>query len=446
MADANRPQRDLRDWLTDDPRGVPASLQPDAEPTAGPSTGTPSHASNGPDADPIPDPEAPVLSSGDVPINDDWALSPSSWNRWLACPRRFWLSRQRLPSRPSMAASIGTAVHAATEALLELEPPDDAEEGWLIPLAREALITAWSEARAEFLASPRHPAWKESRLDDARGLLEGLLHLLLHRCIGHAGRLQRVSPEHWVDVQAATLAVEVGLESEDGRLGGRVDQVVRLEPSSGPSEVVVVDWKTGRVPGGELSDDVQRQLLFYRDLLIEGGEHRSHPVSTEAWYAAGPRIIPMDGPAVADRARADRAKMVLGPDPMEATPSEAACRWCEWKAWCPSWMDPRAQAQRRRGTFVDLVAEVVAFDEEAGVARLAPQVLASEAGDVTGTGEEVGAVVDGLALERLGRIASVGERPLVFVSGVRREAEHLRAGDWCDVLPYAPLHRGRRAA
>ncbi|HII50152.1 MAG TPA: PD-(D/E)XK nuclease family protein, partial [Candidatus Poseidoniaceae archaeon] len=37
-------------------------------------------------------------------------ISPSSWNRFETCPRMYWLSRQRLPRKAGMAASVGTAV------------------------------------------------------------------------------------------------------------------------------------------------------------------------------------------------------------------------------------------------------------------------------------------------------------------------------------------------
>ncbi|MGB1232599.1 MAG: PD-(D/E)XK nuclease family protein, partial [Poseidonia sp.] len=68
-------------------------------------------------------------------------LSPSAWNRYETCPRMYWLSRQRLPRKAGMAASLGTAVHASIEDLLnmDLEGRDGSETGWL-PLTAEGFL------------------------------------------------------------------------------------------------------------------------------------------------------------------------------------------------------------------------------------------------------------------------------------------------------------------
>ena len=73
---------------------------------------------------------------GRVPVYNDerkFSISPSSWNNFVACPRRFWLSRRRLPRKAGMAASIGTIVHGALEdiLLLDLEGKEDNEKGWV---------------------------------------------------------------------------------------------------------------------------------------------------------------------------------------------------------------------------------------------------------------------------------------------------------------------------
>ena len=73
---------------------------------------------------------------GRVPVYNDerkFSISPSSWNNFVACPRRFWLSRRRLPRKAGMAASVGTIVHGALEdiLLLDLEGKEDNEKGWV---------------------------------------------------------------------------------------------------------------------------------------------------------------------------------------------------------------------------------------------------------------------------------------------------------------------------
>ena len=64
---------------------------------------------------------------------DAHRLSPSSWNRFETCPRMYWLSRQGLPRKAGMAASLGTAIHASIEDLLNMDISDrpKASMGWL---------------------------------------------------------------------------------------------------------------------------------------------------------------------------------------------------------------------------------------------------------------------------------------------------------------------------
>ena len=400
--------------------------------------GGPSH----PPAQPAAAPAPTSARDRDEPIHDDWPLSPSSWNRWLACPRRFWLSRQRLPQRPSMASSVGTAVHAALEALLldELEGP--AEEDWLPGRARSALSLAWSAEKAAFHAQVRHPGWKERKMGDARVLLEGLIRLLLMRTRIVAQRLAAVRFEHWRHVQRLVRGVEQELSDEGGRLAGRLDLLL-AEQVGDEERLLVVDWKTGRLPSGGLSADVSRQLRMYRDLA---SLHHDAPLEAEAWYAAGPMIQPAEGERVLGEARLAREAMRLSATPMEATPSADTCRWCEFKPWCPAWLDPRAKAQQHGGRFVELPARVLAWDEIAGMARLAPQRLVHEDGRTEDTGEEVGAVLDGRAAERLRDVLASDTEAVVYLSGARHDRHHLMLGDWCDVVAYEPLHTGRPTA
>ena len=90
-------------------------------------------------------------------------LSPSAWNRYETCPRMYWLSRQGLPRKAGMAASIGTAVHASIEdlLLLDITAKPDAESGWLVEEAERVLKARWEEEKAVFMATPRRPKWKE---------------------------------------------------------------------------------------------------------------------------------------------------------------------------------------------------------------------------------------------------------------------------------------------
>ena len=66
-------------------------------------------------------------------IHSEHQLSPSSWNRFEECPRKYWLSRQKLPKKASMAASLGNVIHNSMEEICNLNFNDlnDFEVGWL---------------------------------------------------------------------------------------------------------------------------------------------------------------------------------------------------------------------------------------------------------------------------------------------------------------------------
>ena len=152
-------------------------------------------------------------------------LSPSAWNRYETCPRMYWLSRQGLPRKAGMAASLGTAVHASIEDVLnmDLSGRDDGLTGWLPREAEGFLKTRWEEEKAAFMATPRRPDWKEDKWKEAlkqqRGGIVLLLDHLGARELPHEG----ITVALWKRLQQLTIAVEGELRTSDGRLMGRLD-------------------------------------------------------------------------------------------------------------------------------------------------------------------------------------------------------------------------------
>ena len=67
----------------------------------------------------------------------------------------YWLSRQRLPRKAGMAASLGTAVHASIEDLLQVDISNriSDETHWLPDMAEGFLKTRWNEEKEIFLAN-----------------------------------------------------------------------------------------------------------------------------------------------------------------------------------------------------------------------------------------------------------------------------------------------------
>jgi hypothetical protein len=162
-------------------------------------------------------------------------LSPSSWNRYEECPRKYWLSRQRLPRKASMPAAMGTAVHNSVEDLcnLDLSDKDDSEIGWLPPTSKAVLDRHWALERGIFLATPRHPRWKDEMITKAHDGLVGALNILFSKSnMGKVG-LSEVTVAQWKQVQGIVLSNEGTLVSECGRLLGRRDLLVADHDDNG---------------------------------------------------------------------------------------------------------------------------------------------------------------------------------------------------------------------
>ena len=213
-------------------------------------------------------------------------LSPSSWSRYEDCPRKYWLSRQRLPRKASMPASMGTAVHNSVEDLCNLDiedrGPDEVE--WLPPTAKAILDRHWQIEKEIFMETPRHPRWKDEMITKAHDGLVGALNILFSKSGIEKVALSEVTIGMWKQVQSIVLANEGTLVSECGRLMGRLDLLVADIDENGKSiGWIVADLKTGRPPKVSLKEKVSRQLRFYRDLLKENNPDHP-PLHAEGWY------------------------------------------------------------------------------------------------------------------------------------------------------------------
>ena len=110
-------------------------------------------------------------------------LSPSSWSRYEDCPRKYWLSKQKLPRKASMPASMGTAVHNSVEDLcnLDINDRDPDEVKWLPPTAKAILDRHWQIEKEIFMETPRHPRWKDEMITKAHDGLVGALNILFSK-------------------------------------------------------------------------------------------------------------------------------------------------------------------------------------------------------------------------------------------------------------------------
>ncbi len=368
-------------------------------------------------------------------------LSPSSWNRFEECPRKYWLSRQGLPRKASMPASMGTAIHNSVEDLcnLDLSGRESSEVGWLPTTAKGVLEGHWKAEKKIFLDTPRHPRWKSQLISKANEGLEGALHILLDKAKVTEKQLSKITIGSWRKVQDIVLSNEGTLVSECGRLLGRLDLLISDLDSGASGGWIVADLKTGKPPKENLNEKVSRQLLFYRDLLKNTTPDHP-PVHAEGWYSANKTVHRADGHSILEAAFEAWKKMTPTKDPLIATPSEAACSFCEWKAWCPKWWVARRDGELASGgMFTDEVVILAKFDEDSGAALFERNPPVGEDGRLAGSEHRFGAILKDRALEKMRQILESGYDGALFLGSARVGGKTLHLGDWSEIIPWSPL-------
>jgi hypothetical protein len=373
----------------------------------------------------------------------DYQISPSSWNRFEECPRKYWLSRQRLPGKASMPASMGTAIHNSVEDLCNLELSDrEADEvGWLQSTARDVLEGNWESERKEFMDTPRHPRWKSEMFPKAFEGLVGALSIMFEKAALPKSELTEVTIQSWRQVQAIILATEATLESDCGRMLGRLDLLVLDKESEGKEGWIVADLKTGKPPRTELSGKVARQLLFYRDLMKQRNPEHP-PIIAEGWYSSNKTVYSADGPSILEEAIEAWKSMELSEIPFDATPSQAACSFCEWKAWCPKWWVARNEGKLGgKGVFRDEVVRLVRLDRDSGAALFERTAPIGEEGELNGSDYRFGAIIKGQALEQIKQLEQAELDGHLFLGSVRADGKIVHMGDWSEVIPWSPILR-----
>ena len=369
-------------------------------------------------------------------------LSPSSWNRFETCPRMHWLSRQGLPRKTGMAAALGTAVHASIEDLLNLDLADRprASMGWLPEEGERLLRDRWTEEKAAFHATPRHPRWKEERWSEALDGQRGGIDLLL-RWVGVQGlEHDRVTVALWSRVQERVLVVEGEVISRDGRLGGRVDLLLEEVADDGTTTAwVVADLKTGRAPEGDLKPEVDRQLRFYRDILMANNPD-APAVRAEGWYTVDRTTWVASKDGVLEDAYLAWEATIPSEAPAEATPGESSCGgFCDWKAWCPHWLRWRQDEGRLDdGEFRDAVVRVVARPKGSSTVQAERQVFDAE-GRLGDGGGRLSVTFTGSSIDRLDALMEQDAAGPIFLGSALARGTDWRIGHWCDVLAWSPI-------
>ncbi|HEV7826916.1 MAG TPA: RecB family exonuclease [Mycobacteriales bacterium] len=253
--------------------------------------------------------QAPVLGS----------LSPSRAGDFKTCPLLYrFRSIDRLPQRPTQAATRGTLVHAVLERLFDLPAGERTPEAAAALLAPEwqRLHEAAPELTDLFADEREVTAWLES----ARGLVGGYFELEDPR------RLEPAEREQLVEV-----VLDSGL-----RLRGYVDRL-DVAPTGA---IRVVDYKTGASPRQAFEGKALFQLKFYA--LVLWRTRGVVPRLLRLLYLGDRQVLDYT-PDEAELLRFERTLQALwsaidratAAQDFRPTPSKL-CGWCDHQALCPA--------------------------------------------------------------------------------------------------------------
>lgn len=247
------------------------------------------------------------------------SLSPSRASDFLTCPLLYrFRVVDRLPERPSPAATRGTVVHAVLERLFDL-PAADRDPG----RAHDLLAPEWErlrETEPELGDLFADDGSRDSWLQSAHDLIDTYFEL------EDPTRLEPAERE---------LFVECDLDS-GLRLRGYVD---RLDVAA-TGDVRVVDYKTGRAPREGFEAKAMFQMRFYA--LVLWRLRGEVPRLLQLLYLGSGEVLRYE-PDEADLRATERKLEAVWAAIARATergdwrPSPGRlCDWCDHQALCPA--------------------------------------------------------------------------------------------------------------
>ncbi|WUH94422.1 PD-(D/E)XK nuclease family protein [Streptomyces sp. NBC_00433] len=260
-------------------------------------------------------------STESIPPRPPTSLSPSRAADFMRCPLLYRLRViDRLPEKPTQAATRGTVVHAVLERLFDAPAADRTAERArdLVPGEWQRLLAARPELSVLFDAA--EPAALAGWLDSARALVDRWFTL------EDPTRLEPAERELYVET-----VLESGLT-----LRGYVD---RLDVAPATGDLRVVDYKTGKAPRPEYKDEPMFQMSFYA--LVLWRLRGVVPRRLQLVYLGSGDVLTYD-PSEADLLRTERKLLALWEAIRAATESgdwrprrTPLCGWCDHQAFCP---------------------------------------------------------------------------------------------------------------
>ncbi|AOR35291.1 recombinase RecB [Streptomyces fodineus] len=286
----------------------------------GPDSSIAADASGAAGAAPGPEAAAPD-TAGERAAIAPTSLSPSRAGDFMQCPLLYrFRVIDRLPEKPSAAATRGTLVHAVLERLFDAPASERTA-----PRAKALIPGQWDRLRES------RPEITELFADDPDG----------QRLAGWLQEAERLV-ERWFTLEDPTrlepaereLFVEAELES-GLRLRGIIDRV-DVAPTG---EVRIVDYKTGKAPRPEYSEGALFQMKFYA--LVVWRLKGVVPRRLQLVYLGSGDVLTYD-PVLADLERVERKLHALWDAIRQATETgewrprpTKLCGWCDHQAHCP---------------------------------------------------------------------------------------------------------------
>src|SRR6478672_2200788 len=260
-----------------------------------------------------------IADSEDIVAAVPEVRPPSLSSDFMTCPLLYrFRVIDRLPERPSPAATRGTMVHAVLERLFDLPAVER------VPArAHEMIAPEWErllEAEPELAALFDDDAGRDEWLTSAAELLDSYFALEDPTVLEPAER---------------ELFVECDLDS-GLRLRGYVD---RLDEAPGGA-LRVVDYKTGRAPREGFEAKAMFQMRFYA--LVLWRLRGEVPRLLQLLYLGSGEVLRYE-PDEADLRATERKVLALWDAIARATergdwrPSPSRlCDWCDHQALCPA--------------------------------------------------------------------------------------------------------------
>ncbi|GAA3307624.1 RecB family exonuclease [Streptomyces cinereospinus] len=246
---------------------------------------------------------------------------PSRAGDFMQCPLLYrFRVIDRLPEKPSAAATRGTLVHSVLERLFDAPAAERTP-----PRAKSLVPGQWQRLREA------RPEVEELFADDPEG----------ERLAGWLAEAERLV-ERWFTLEDPSrlepaereLFVEAELDS-GLRLRGIIDRV-DVAPTG---EVRIVDYKTGKAPRPEYAESALFQMKFYA--LVVWRLKGVVPRRLQLVYLGSGDVLTYD-PVLADLERVERKLLALWEAIREATETgdwrprpTKLCGWCDHRAHCP---------------------------------------------------------------------------------------------------------------